>query len=73
MKSSFFDFCCLLLLFLAGICVGLTIILVLENNKTSVDVEALQEQVDIQQMRLDLLIDELKGVDVGGQVNWDRL
>lgn len=35
--------------------------------------EELQEQVDTQQMRLDILIDELKRIDVGGQVNWDRL
>ena len=34
---------------------------------------SIQERVDEQQMRLDILIDELKRVDAGRQIDWDRL
>ncbi len=69
---SWVDSCIFVLCLVASLIVGF--FLGYESPEFSSSSQSeLQEQVDTQQMRLDILIDELKRIDVGGQIAWDRL
>ncbi|WP_322153393.1 hypothetical protein [Paratractidigestivibacter sp.] len=57
-----------LLIFIGGFLMGASLM----YDKTQ-DEDALETRVDDQQMRLDILVDELKRSKIGSEINWDRL
>ncbi|WP_322152306.1 hypothetical protein [Paratractidigestivibacter sp.] len=57
-----------LLIFIGGFLMGASL---MYDKKQ--DEDALETRVDDQQMRLDILVDELKRSKIGSEINWDRL
>ena len=54
--------------FIIGFIVGAWVMYDAKQEETTTEM-----RVDDQQMRLDILIDELKHSKIGSEINWDRL
>ena len=54
--------------FIIGFIVGAWVMYDAKQEETT-----LEMRVDDQQMRLDILVDELKHSKIGSEINWDRL
>lgn len=59
---------------LLGFCAGVLLGVVVGGVKISVDQMAeVNERFDVIQMKQEILIEELKKLDVKGRINWDKL
>lgn len=59
---------------LLGFCAGTLVgMLVGGVHLDSDQLEQINERFDVIQMKQEILIDELKKLDVKGQINWDKL